>query len=337
MFQTKFYKKAVSTVLTLATVLTIGSLLPKKSVNAAGSNYASKVVSVAYAEVGKSYYKKNTAYASYFDNLRSSGKKWYNGCKNGYDWCDVFVDWCFVQAYGYSAAQSMTYQCENSCGAGCVYSAKYYGYTGSRANNSHFISGANTPQVGDQIFFYRSGNFNDSYAHTGLVVAVYGGYVYTVEGNTSSSLGTGYSAVNEKHYKIGDSSIVGYGRPNFTASPSPDSFVNGLYTGALGRNADGGKSGWISEMKSGKQHAGQIAWGFYNSQEFRYKYLSDEEYINRLYRGILGREPDAAGKASWLGCLKAGHTRYQVFLGFVNSAEFLTRCNNNGWIWRRMS
>lgn len=330
----KLLVKTLSCVVAVSTVLSLGLLKPK-NVSADAQNYASKVISVAYAEVGKTYTNKQTTYAQYFDNLRKSGKNWYNGAKNGYDWCDVFVDWCFVQAYGYQAAQSMIYQSEGCCGAGCLFSAQYYGYNGKRVSNKHFIAGSSTPQPGDQIFFYRSDEFTEAHAHTGLVVAVYGGYVYTVEGNTSGS-SAGQSRVSERKYPVGDSSIVGYGRPNFTTTSTQKSYVNNLYLKALGRNPDGGIDGWVSEMKSGKKSAAQIAWGFFNSQEFTYKKLSDSEYINRLYRAILGREPDTAGKNSWLACLKAGHSRYEVFLGFVNSAEFLQRCNNNGWIWRKM-
>ena len=31
----------------------------------------------------------------------------YNGRKNGYDWCDVFVDWCFYKTFGRALAQKL--------------------------------------------------------------------------------------------------------------------------------------------------------------------------------------------------------------------------------------
>ena len=75
------------------------------------SNYLSKVLKIAEAEVGYLEKASNsqldsktanagsanyTKYARDLDNI--SG--FYNGKKNGYPWCDVFIDWCFVQAYG---------------------------------------------------------------------------------------------------------------------------------------------------------------------------------------------------------------------------------------------
>lgn len=333
----KLLNKVVATLLTAATVLTIGATLPKKTVNAAGAtSYAAKVATVAYGEVDKVYQNKKTTYAQYFDNLRNSGLKWYNGCKNGYDWCDVFVDWCFVQAYGYSEAQSMTYQCENSCGAGCVYSARYYGYNGSRSDNKHFISGAKTPSIGDQIFFYRSGEFTDAHAHTGLVVGVHDGRVYTVEGNTRNS--AGQNCVSMKDYAIGDSSIVGYGRPQFNTfvSSKQSAFVDRLYTKGLDRQPDNGKYSWLTLIQNGKSSAGQVAWGIFSSVEFTNKRLSNTEYVKHLYRALLGREADSGGLQYWVGCLNAGTSRYNVFRGIANSAEFRNYCDANGLIWRQI-
>ena len=42
----------------------------------------------------------------------------YNGKKNGYDWCDVFVDWCFVTTFGQAEAQLLLCQPDRSLGAG---------------------------------------------------------------------------------------------------------------------------------------------------------------------------------------------------------------------------
>lgn len=62
------------------------------------SNYASKVVELARAQLG---YKETgvniTKYSAYFE-----GTDFYNGSKGngttwGVEWCDIFVDWCFVR------------------------------------------------------------------------------------------------------------------------------------------------------------------------------------------------------------------------------------------------
>lgn len=136
---------------------------------------------------------KYNKYARDLDAL----KTFYNYPKQGYDWCDVFADWCFVQTFGRELAQKLICQPARSCGAGTGYSLGYY-----KANGRFF----STPQVGDQIFFGTS----TSTWHTGIVSRVEGGMVYTVEGNAGTPLG-----VHEFKYRIGASTIKGYGRPNW--------------------------------------------------------------------------------------------------------------------------
>ena len=126
----------------------------------------------------------------------------YNGRKNGYDWCDVFVDWCFVTTFGRDIAQKLLCQPDKSCGAGTGYSLGYY-----KAKGRFFTS----PQPADQIFF---GDAKVT-KHTGIVTDVRGGYVYTEEGNAGSP-----SAVHGRKYPVGDKQIKGYGRPDWNLVPA---------------------------------------------------------------------------------------------------------------------
>lgn len=174
-----------------------------------------KVIEIALGEVG--YLEKETNakldsktgnagdenYTKYARDLHKI-TGFYNGNKNGFAWCDVFVDWCFVQAYGVSTAKKIINH--GQLGAGVKYSAQYY----KNAGRWH-----TTPQVGDQIFFKFGGN---SYAHTGLVVALTDSNVITVEGNTSGASGviSNGGGVCKKTYKRSSSSIVGYGRPDYS-------------------------------------------------------------------------------------------------------------------------
>jgi len=137
---------------------------------------------------------KFTKYARDLDALGD----FYNGPKQGFDWCDVFVDWCFVQTFGRALAQKLTGQPDRSAGAGTGYSLGYY-----KAKGRLF----STPQVGDQIFF---GDAKSTW-HTGIVTAVSGGMVSTVEGNTGLPLG-----VHTFRYPLGSGSIKGYGRPDWS-------------------------------------------------------------------------------------------------------------------------
>lgn len=125
----------------------------------------------------------------------------YNGRKNGYDWCDVFVDWCFYKAFGRALAQKLLCQPDRSLGAGTGYSLGYYKAKGRLYTN---------PYPGDQIFFGTAKTTD----HTGIVTAVGGGYVYTIEGNCGSP-----SAVRTCKYPVGYARIKGYGRPDWSIVP----------------------------------------------------------------------------------------------------------------------
>ncbi len=64
---------------------------------------------------------------------------------------------------------------------------------------------------------------------------------------------------------------------------------------------------------------------FAGSQEFvnRYGTLSDEQFIAQVYRNVLNREPDGAGRAFWLAQLAGGMTRGEMMIGFSDSPEFI--------------
>lgn len=135
-----------------------------------------------------------TKYAAYFDAMRSE-VEFYNGKKNGFDWCDMFVDWCQCQAWGIEDGRKVLYQPERSCGAGCAWSASYY------RNNGAWYS---DPLPGDQIFFGPKGNES----HTGLVAEVTPSVVITIEGNAANM-------VQKRSYARTHANITGYGRPRY--------------------------------------------------------------------------------------------------------------------------
>lgn len=196
----------------------------EKGVSAMGKCFASAVIAVAQGEIGykekasNSQLDSKTAnaghnnYTKYARDFDEKYPKWYNGKKNGFEWCDMFVDWCFLTAFGYEAALRLLCQPERSCGAGCTWSAKYY-----RQKGQFHTSG---PKAGDQIFF---GTSIDNCTHTGLVEKVDSVNVYTIEGNTSDQCA-------RRTYALNSSKIVGYGRPaydgegtNTTVTPSKPS------------------------------------------------------------------------------------------------------------------
>ncbi len=101
-------------------------------------------------------------------------------------------------------------------------------------------------------------------------------------------------------------------------------FVARLYTKALERGYDlDGLNYWCNEILTGKQTITNVSTnGFFHSQEFINKNLSDGEYVKVLYRTFLDREYDQNGYDYWITELANGKSRDEVLLGFANSKEF---------------
>ena len=53
--------------------------------------------------------------------------------------------------------------------------------------------------------------------------------------------------------------------------------------------------------------------------------MSDRNFIELIYRGILGREVDPDGLASYTRLLHEGHNRWEVILYLIHSGEFTNR------------
>lgn len=184
---------------------------------------ADKVIAIALAEEGylekskKAYSKNHKVLDSKEDGAGSE-----NYTKFGRDmhelypkvmdfaapWCDCFVDWCFYQAYGEEDAKALL-------------GGRFDDYTKNSAKLYQDMNAWHTsdPQVGDQIFFMDK---TKKICHTGLVYRVAKGYVYTIEGNTSSAKGvvSNGGCVKAKSYAIDYVRIAGYGRPKYDVDPA---------------------------------------------------------------------------------------------------------------------
>lgn len=171
-----------------------------------------KVIDIAMAELG---YREKATDAQLDNKTANAGSG--NHTKYGRDmhaidpgrmeyadmWCDAFVDWCFVQAFGVENARGLL-------------GGAFDDYTPVSAQlfkdqKSWYTS---APKVGDQIFFQSGGTIN----HTGIVYAVSGNKVYTIEGNTSD-------CVAKREYSLGAVRIVGYGRPLYNNRGDDGKFV----------------------------------------------------------------------------------------------------------------
>ncbi len=123
--------------------------------------------------------------------------------------------------------------------------------------------------------------------------------------------------------------VPNYGRKADVAKIT--AFVKRLYSGCLDRAADeGGLSNWVNGLSNFATSGSVVAQGFFFSDEFKNRNLSDAEYVEKLYEVMMGRASDAGGKADWVNKLENGVGREGVFKGFADSTEFNNICNEYG-------
>lgn len=108
-------------------------------------------------------------------------------------------------------------------------------------------------------------------------------------------------------------------------------FVTRLYQVCLDRTPDqSGLGNWVSGLISGQNNGAATAAGFIFSKEFTGKNLCNKHYVMYLYRAFFGREADQGGLNNWTTLLSGGHTRGEVFNGFIGSDEFTKMCAEYG-------
>ncbi|HEY8359593.1 MAG TPA: DUF4214 domain-containing protein [Ramlibacter sp.] len=99
-----------------------------------------------------------------------------------------------------------------------------------------------------------------------------------------------------------------------------------LYEAGLDRQAeDAGLNYWIDQLEAGRSFA-SMAQFFMESSEFRASFgdpsrLSNDGFVDLLYKNVLGRDGEADGFQYWLGQLANGVSRNQMLLGFAVSPE----------------
>jgi len=99
-------------------------------------------------------------------------------------------------------------------------------------------------------------------------------------------------------------------------------FTIRLYKEILGRNpVDEEVNGWAKFIENTKDIS-SVVYAFFNSEEFRNKKLTDEQFIRSAYRSILGRDPDLGGFDSFIAYLGSGGNRDSVIAIFLSSQEF---------------
>jgi len=107
-------------------------------------------------------------------------------------------------------------------------------------------------------------------------------------------------------------------------------FVTRLYRETLSRDPDqGGLDYWTSRLLGGA-YGSAVANGFVFSNELTSKKLSNADFVEVLYKTLMGRSSDASGKAFWVNRLNNGFSRQSVFQDFANSTEFGQICARHG-------
>lgn len=163
-------------------------------------NYLSKLIDWHKAQIGTKETGKNIN--KYADDMAKNYPDFLNGNKQGYDWCAVYQMDGFCNVYGMDNALKMLNLGKKNLSASCTQLVRNF-----KSNQSFFTS----PQKGDLIFFDwdKSGDAD----HVGFVMSIDGNIITTIEGNSSDM-------VKKNTYFLGDTRIVGYGRPSYDLEDS---------------------------------------------------------------------------------------------------------------------
>ncbi len=150
------------------------------------------------------------------------------------------------------------------------------------------------------------------------------------EGKSREEVFAGFANSKEFYNLCEEYGITaGYYAPGFDRNQvnNVNLFVERLYQTCLGRRGDrDGQKDWVSKLLN-KQITGiECARSFVQSKEYINKGLSDEDYVENMYKAMMGRASDEGGKTNWINALASGKTRDEVFAGFANSKEFGDIC-----------
>ena len=120
--------------------------------------------------------------------------------------------------------------------------------------------------------------------------------------------------------------------PDPAKEPSFEDFIERMYLIALNRQSEPeGKAFWMDKVVNEGFTGGRVAIGFLiEAPEFLNRNLSDDEFVEVLYKTFFGRLADADGKAFWMGHLATDMTREQVVRGFIDSVEWCNLCATYG-------
>ena len=108
-------------------------------------------------------------------------------------------------------------------------------------------------------------------------------------------------------------------------------FVERIYVIALGRTYDEeGLNYWAVNLAGFGMTGEYVGAFFFLSDEMYDNHLDNGEYLMRLYKTFMNRNPlecgDEAGYNYWMGRLNEGMSREELVFSFTRSPEFIQRC-----------
>lgn len=97
--------------------------------------------------------------------------------------------------------------------------------------------------------------------------------------------------------------------------------LDSLYRGILHRPADPVGTAYYVPLLAAGAGMDSVVASLVSSVEYQSSHATNASYVDGLYRDLLGRAPDAAGRAAWLASLASGVTRAEAAQAFLNSTE----------------
>ncbi|WP_298128259.1 DUF4214 domain-containing protein [Brevundimonas sp.] len=185
-------------------------------------------------------------------------------------------------------------------------------FVGSAEFQARFGSLSNQAFV-EQLYVFALGRNGDPGGIAGWVAALNGGA-------SRGEIVVGFSESLENQARTAATLSAGLWVPDQQAL-----IIARLYDATFDRLPDVlGLTGWVNALKAGASLT-DIAAAFAGSGEFQERYgsLSNQAFVEQLYRFCLNREGDPGGVAGWVAVLNSGTSRASVLLSFSESAEHI--------------
>ena len=107
--------------------------------------------------------------------------------------------------------------------------------------------------------------------------------------------------------------------------------VNQFYLGFLGRNGDqGGLDYWTNEIVSGHKTVANVLEIMINSDEFKAKNYTNQEFVQATFKSLFNRNSDENGLKYWTSFLNSGNSKRFMLSKNIESSEFNSILDNIG-------